>query len=366
MTIDARILLQPTTPNVTNQLMGIAQNINTGRQQKIENEKQNRLMQMKESEFAQASKINQLKIDEAEKARVMQSMLDGALEVNSNLDSGNVGGAYLALKRRKEALISQGRNTDDTDTAIALIEQGESGVQQLRKFTDSIIQQGVQRGLIQPDRAALTYDQALRGEELKIKKERLEYDKSQAKEKLEGLRSAVDSMDIPEDEKAALKNLQSSTLEKIITKQNDPKTRADKAEKEDLKKQALRSAQEKIELLDTMINHPGRESATGFSSIIPSRPGGDSKNYDLLVERAKGAEFLEVIQQLRGMGQLSNAEGMQATRAATSLSVEQSEPEHLKELQRLKAIIQRAMNIKPGTYDNDGQAESRFKIEVIE
>lgn len=149
MPIDANILLRPTTPNVSNQLMAIGQGFQDRRQQEQNNDRQNHLMSMRQSEHDQNTKLNSMKMDETEKKRVFMSVLDGAQEVNRNLDANNIGGAYLSLQKRLGRLKEEGRtDTTDTEMAMALIEQGPEGIKKLRGMTDAIVKQGEQFGIL--------------------------------------------------------------------------------------------------------------------------------------------------------------------------------------------------------------------------
>lgn len=112
----------------------------------------------------------------------------------------------------------------------------------------------------------------------------------------------------------------------------------------------IASADASISLIDDLINHPGRGRAVGLSSLVPSIPGGAAKDYELKLEQLKGSQYLQGVQQMRGLGQLSNQEGAALLRAATSLDSAQSEEEHEKELRRIKNILETARKRKPGTF----------------
>jgi hypothetical protein len=104
----------------------------------------------------------------------------------------------------------------------------------------------------------------------------------------------------------------------------------------------LANAQASVETIDRAIAHPGREVATGKSGTFDPRNyigGTDAASYRVgPMKQAGGQSFLASIQQMRGMGSLSNAEGEAATAAATSLATEQTDEDHLKSLYTLKAI----------------------------
>jgi len=117
------------------------------------------------------------------------------------------------------------------------------------------------------------------------------------------------------------------------------------------KKQAgIKSTQR---LIDDMLAHEGLNSAVGLSSVFPTIPGGDSADYEVMLETLKSQQFLNEIQQMKGMGALSNAEGQKISAAAEALSLAQSEDEHRKALKRIKEGLQTIA--EPGTYGGQGQ-----------
>ena len=79
--------------------------------------------------------------------------------------------------------------------------------------------------------------------------------------------------------------------------------------------------------LDKLINHPGRESATGFSSITNplALPGGDAKDFLNELETFQSQAFLSNIDKLRGTGPFSNVEGEKLQAAVGNLNVSSNE-----------------------------------------
>lgn len=79
--------------------------------------------------------------------------------------------------------------------------------------------------------------------------------------------------------------------------------------------------------LDKLTNHPGRESATGFSSITNplALPGGDAKDFLNELETFQSQAFLSNIDKLRGTGPLSNVEGEKLQAAVGNLNVSSNE-----------------------------------------
>lgn len=90
--------------------------------------------------------------------------------------------------------------------------------------------------------------------------------------------------------------------------------------------------------LDKLVKHPGRESATGFSSITNSLalPGGDAKDFLNELETFQSQAFLSNIDKLRGTGPLSNVEGEKLQAAVGNLNVSSNEETFKKNLLDVK------------------------------
>jgi hypothetical protein len=90
--------------------------------------------------------------------------------------------------------------------------------------------------------------------------------------------------------------------------------------------------------LDKLTNHPGRESATGFSSITNplALSGGDAKDFLNELETFQSQAFLSNIDKLRGTGPLSNVEGEKLQAAVGNLNVSSNEETFKKNLMDVK------------------------------
>lgn len=93
-------------------------------------------------------------------------------------------------------------------------------------------------------------------------------------------------------------------------------------------------------LIESLKTDPNREWGTGWSgwlmNSIPATPG---KDYQTKVDQAKSGAFLTAIQQLRGMGSLSNTEGDTATKAVTRMNTATSEEAFMEALTDYERII---------------------------
>lgn len=103
----------------------------------------------------------------------------------------------------------------------------------------------------------------------------------------------------------------------------------------------LAAADQAIGIIDQITSHPAIEMGTGFSSYgnaVRGTPGYDFQN---LVEQAKSGAFLTAIDQLKGMGALSNMEGQAATAAVTRMDTATSKEAFLKAVADYRAIVER-------------------------
>lgn len=105
--------------------------------------------------------------------------------------------------------------------------------------------------------------------------------------------------------------------------------------------QTIASADETVALLDRVLNHPGRTSATGLSSINPMNriPGTDAYDFNVLLDQIKGQSFLQAFQSLKGGGAITEREGQAATNAIARLNAAQSEGEFVNAINDLKRIV---------------------------
>jgi hypothetical protein len=120
----------------------------------------------------------------------------------------------------------------------------------------------------------------------------------------------------------------------------------------------LNTAQQSINLVDEMIKHPGRGTATGLSGTLDPRNylgGTDAKNFQIRAKQIEGRTFLSAFDQLRGAGAITEAEGQKATAATARLDRAQSDDEYLAALNELKTILVKGMEIARQKAGQGGQ-----------
>lgn len=133
---------------------------------------------------------------------------------------------------------------------------------------------------------------------------------------------------------------------------------AKKTEAEGKEGQAVEQMDETINLLDRMLVHPGLEAATGLTSPLSNIPGTKARGFRALLDTLKGQQFLNEVQALKGMGQLSNAEGDKLAAAAASLDLGMPTDEFVSEVKRIRSTLESARNTKAGTYTKGDQEQA--------
>jgi hypothetical protein len=96
-----------------------------------------------------------------------------------------------------------------------------------------------------------------------------------------------------------------------------------------------------LDLVNQLRRDPNRGAGTGFSSVfnwVPASPGYDYQNK---VDQSKSGAFLTAIQQMRGLGALSNAEGQTATQAVTRMDTATSEQAFLAALSDYEGVVKK-------------------------
>lgn len=105
----------------------------------------------------------------------------------------------------------------------------------------------------------------------------------------------------------------------------------------------ISAAEQALGVLEQIKTDPYLDRGTGLSSVGNYIPGTGGYDFDALVEQAKSGAFLTAIQQLRGLGALSNAEGQTATAAVTRMKTGLSKEAFLKAVNDYEAVIKKGM-----------------------
>jgi len=110
-----------------------------------------------------------------------------------------------------------------------------------------------------------------------------------------------------------------------------------------------------IDLIDGMLNHPGRETATGLSGTVDPRnyiAGTDATDFNVRRKQMTGRVFLDAFDRLRNAGQITEVEGQKATEAMARLDTAQSDAAFFEALTELKTMLKQgrrnAINMAAG------------------
>ena len=128
----------------------------------------------------------------------------------------------------------------------------------------------------------------------------------------------------------------------------------DLAESATLKQGRAAAFETAIQSLDGLTKHPGFSAGVGASlqPRIPGYgeiPGTDKAGFVRQLEAFKAQTFLPMVEQLRGTGALSNAEGDKLTAAVGALSGDMKEAEFKASAARIRADLEAARNRAAGT-----------------
>ena len=132
-----------------------------------------------------------------------------------------------------------------------------------------------------------------------------------------------------------------------------------KINKEELSKQgSIDSIDTAIDSLNGLLKHPGRAAATGTSAILNkvAIPGTDRAGFLAKLDTFQSQMFVPMVSQLKGMGQLSDAEGKKLTQAVGALNPNMPEKELKASMNKIMAELrQKRARISGGraTASND-------------
>jgi hypothetical protein len=98
-----------------------------------------------------------------------------------------------------------------------------------------------------------------------------------------------------------------------------------------------------LDLIQSIRNDPARKIGTGKTAMLGAIPGTAAYDFKLKVDQAKSGAFMTAIQQMRGMGALSNAEGQTATAAVTRMNTSMTEEGFLAALDDYEKVIRQGI-----------------------
>lgn len=106
----------------------------------------------------------------------------------------------------------------------------------------------------------------------------------------------------------------------------------------------IQTGQNALDLVKKIRENPNLERGTGITSLGNKIPGTGGYDFENLVEQAKSGAFLQAIQQMRGLGSLSNSEGGAATAAITRMNTSTSAGAFKDALSDYEKIVQQGID----------------------
>lgn len=119
----------------------------------------------------------------------------------------------------------------------------------------------------------------------------------------------------------------------------------------------IAAGQAALDLIGQIRSSPELGWATGTSAGLGGNaiPGTGRYGFQNLVDQAKSGAFLTAVQEMRGLGALSNTEGQAATQAITRINTALSTEDFLKALADYEAIVMRGMQRAQARLQGGGQ-----------
>ncbi|MBJ5424296.1 DNA transfer protein [Salmonella enterica subsp. enterica serovar Typhimurium] len=116
-------------------------------------------------------------------------------------------------------------------------------------------------------------------------------------------------------------------LDELKQKQADVRQKAEiaRADRQAAAQGAVDTFSTALDSLNEIEQSPGLSKAVGIRSAFPTVPGSDAANFEARLDNFKAQTFLPMVQSLKGMGALSDAEGKKLSDAVGALSPKMSE-----------------------------------------
>lgn len=105
----------------------------------------------------------------------------------------------------------------------------------------------------------------------------------------------------------------------------------------------IQNAENALSLVEQIRSHPYLDRGTGSTSYFNTIRGTGGYDFQNMVDQAKSGAFLTAIQQMRGLGALSNAEGSAATAAVNRMNTASSKEEFLAATKEYEKYVRQGM-----------------------
>lgn len=142
-------------------------------------------------------------------------------------------------------------------------------------------------------------------------------------------------------------------LEELKQKQADVRQKAEiaRADRQAAAQGAVDTFSTALDSLNEIEQSPGLSKAVGIRSAFPTVPGSDAANFEARLDTFKAQTFLPMVQSLKGMGALSDAEGKKLSDAVGALSPKMSEKAFRDSIGKIRNQLERKLSTVKKQFD---------------
>jgi hypothetical protein len=235
------------------------------------------------------------------------------------------GDVESALASRVNYLNKQGIDSQDTVDELEQYQADPEGYVEQKKQQYMLLDKDYAERVLKGEPEAMTgYQSAM----VANKKEENRMRKIESEIKREQLKIKNETDQLKQQE------LQDKLDEK---KANIEKAKVAKIQKDE---DSIASVQTTVDTIDRLLEHPGLTSASGFQANFPTLSGTDASDFELELETLQSQSFLSAINQMKGMGALSENEGKKLAGSIGAMSIDMGDEALKKELARIKETLQ--------------------------
>ena len=241
----------------------------------------------------------------------------------------NIANQQDAIAQQK-VKVSEAKNDIEREKAQGQLALGERKLAQQTSYQTRLTDIADVKNQIAQEQNVIKKNQLQ--SELAFKEKKFQQDKklNDAKLKLDEKRLELDT---------ELRPLKRRRLEKEIEKLENADYQARKKEYDDWST-AKDAADKSVVAIDQLIaNEEGLRRAAGFQSNLITVGGTQAADFETALESFKGKLFTQVIQQMRGLGSLSDAEGKKIISSTKALSINMSDAALMTSLRELRGEL---------------------------
>ncbi len=149
-------------------------------------------------------------------------------------------------------------------------------------------------------------------------------------------------------------------LEELKQKQADVRQKADiaRADRQAAAQGAVDTFSAALDSLNEIEQSPGLSKAVGIRSAFPTVPGSDAANFEARLDTFKAQTFLPMVQSLKGMGALSDAEGKKLSDAVGALSPKMSEKAFRDSIGKIRNQLESKLSTVKKQFDYQEQVQN--------